>query len=351
MTKAKLSQGELVSNALVVCPTPLIDVGVNLVDHAFDKVGSAGCLLGPAQGEGGTEHRPAHTAKRSSLTAVCVTPAVANARTRLDVSHPFQDRAGVIERAKAAGVAAIVVTGCTVSSAKAARDLCEATRVCLLRRWVSRHTQHTQLCRQRGARKHSLSACATPPPKQVPVLRSLHLLSACTTQELPLFFTAGVHPHNAKDCDASTLVELRQLAAHERCVAIGGLVRVLSGSGRVCQQLGGHGRTSSHKTPCPLPPYAAAAHTQASVGWTSIATSAPQTCRSSGSAHRSSLPWSCASLCSCTAGTQGLASPPSWRRQGLVAAACRACCTASLAAARSCRSAWGWDCTSASLAG
>lgn len=38
MTKAKLSQGELVQNALVPSPAPLIDVGVNLVDHAFDKV-------------------------------------------------------------------------------------------------------------------------------------------------------------------------------------------------------------------------------------------------------------------------------------------------------------------------
>lgn len=36
-----------------------------------------------------------------------------------------------------------------------------------------------------------------------------------------MFFTAGVHPHNAKDCDNTTLDELRQLAAHERCVAIG----------------------------------------------------------------------------------------------------------------------------------
>lgn len=41
-------------------------------------------------------------------------------------------------------------------------------------------------------------------------------------QDFPLFFTAGVHPHNAKDCTDSTLQELRQLAAHERCVAIGG---------------------------------------------------------------------------------------------------------------------------------
>jgi TatD DNase family protein len=80
----------------------------------------------------------------------------------------LQDRAAVIERARAAGVAAIVVTGCTVKSAQAARDLCESVK------------------------------------------------------DYPLYFTAGVHPHNAKDCDDNTLEELKQLAVHERCVAIGG---------------------------------------------------------------------------------------------------------------------------------
>lgn len=42
----------------------------------------------------------------------------------------LQDRAEVIQRAKAAGVASIVVTGCTVPSAKAARELCESVQVC-----------------------------------------------------------------------------------------------------------------------------------------------------------------------------------------------------------------------------
>jgi hypothetical protein len=79
----------------------------------------------------------------------------------------LQDRAEVISRAREAGVAAIIVTGCTVASATAARDLCEAVT------------------------------------------------------DFPLFFTAGVHPHNAKDCDESTLEQLTELAKHERCVAIG----------------------------------------------------------------------------------------------------------------------------------
>lgn len=36
-----------------------------------------------------------------------------------------------------------------------------------------------------------------------------------------LTFTAGVHPHDAKTCNAETLQELRALAKHEHCVAIG----------------------------------------------------------------------------------------------------------------------------------
>ena len=36
-----------------------------------------------------------------------------------------------------------------------------------------------------------------------------------------LYFTAGVHPHNAKVCNEDTIGALRELAADERCVAIG----------------------------------------------------------------------------------------------------------------------------------
>ncbi|KAF4745787.1 hypothetical protein FOZ63_018735 [Perkinsus olseni] len=36
-----------------------------------------------------------------------------------------------------------------------------------------------------------------------------------------LFFTAGVHPHEVKNCDENTISELRQLAASPYCVAIG----------------------------------------------------------------------------------------------------------------------------------
>jgi len=37
MTKAKASQGELVQAVMRKSPAPLVDIGVNLVDHSFDK--------------------------------------------------------------------------------------------------------------------------------------------------------------------------------------------------------------------------------------------------------------------------------------------------------------------------
>ncbi|VDK69937.1 unnamed protein product [Anisakis simplex] len=36
-----------------------------------------------------------------------------------------------------------------------------------------------------------------------------------------LYFTAGVHPHDAKEFDADTLTALRQLQADPNCVAVG----------------------------------------------------------------------------------------------------------------------------------
>jgi TatD DNase family protein len=89
--------------------------------------------------------------------------------------QPIQDRLEVIERAKRAGVQAIVVTGCTVASAQAARDLCGSIT------------------------------------------------------DFPLYFTAGVHPHNAKDCVDTTLDQLRHLAMHKRCLAIGAFHMLVNG--------------------------------------------------------------------------------------------------------------------------
>ena len=38
---------------------------------------------------------------------------------------------------------------------------------------------------------------------------------------LGLPFTAGVHPHHARECDERTIPELKQISGHARCVAIG----------------------------------------------------------------------------------------------------------------------------------
>lgn len=42
-----------------------------------------------------------------------------------------------------------------------------------------------------------------------------------TSHDSMLYFTAGVHPHDAKSCDGETLPALRDLASHPRCCAIG----------------------------------------------------------------------------------------------------------------------------------
>jgi len=38
---------------------------------------------------------------------------------------------------------------------------------------------------------------------------------------LDMPFTAGVHPHHARDCNDQTIPQLRELGSHPRCVAIG----------------------------------------------------------------------------------------------------------------------------------
>jgi len=46
-------------------------------------------------------------------------------------------------------------------------------------------------------------------------------LAAEIADRFGLYCTAGVHPHHARDCDEQTIAELRRLALHPRCVAIG----------------------------------------------------------------------------------------------------------------------------------
>src|SRR3954466_6776318 len=74
------------------------------------------------------------------------------------------DRDAVVARARAAGVATLVVTGTTVAESRAATEIGE---------------------------------------------------------RLDLYATAGVHPHHARDCGPGTIAELREIAKHPRIVAIG----------------------------------------------------------------------------------------------------------------------------------
>ncbi|KAF5834185.1 hypothetical protein DUNSADRAFT_9260 [Dunaliella salina] len=112
--KKKVEQGDLVEAVMQPCPSPVCDIGVNLVDSAYN-----------------------------------------------------QDREAVIDRARRANVASMIVTGTCLSTSLAAKKLCEATT------------------------------------------------------SYPLYFTAGVHPHTAKTCNSTTIPELRQLASSPKCVAVG----------------------------------------------------------------------------------------------------------------------------------
>jgi TatD DNase family protein len=77
-----------------------------------------------------------------------------------------EDVDAVIARAREAGVATMVVTGTTIAESRAAAALADA-------------------------------------------------------HPGTLWATAGVHPHHARECDASTIPALRELAAHSRVVALG----------------------------------------------------------------------------------------------------------------------------------
>lgn len=228
--KAKPSQGELAAACLLKAPAPVIDIGVNLADPCFDKVRG----LGLAQA--GTYH--SHSLHASSCGSSRPQPAGVSSSfaPRFLPTHapaaprpPPQDRDEVLQRAADAGVAAVVVTGCCVASARAAAAICDG-----------------------------------PSP-------------------VPLFFTAGVHPHNAKDCDESTLGELRALAAHEKCVAIGARAAARAPAASAPHSCllttappAAPPACVPHSRPAPPP------RPQASAGWTSTETSAPQTCSASG---------------------------------------------------------------------
>jgi TatD DNase family protein len=83
-----------------------------------------------------------------------------------NLTHPsyHDDLDAVVARARAAGVATVIVTGTTVLESRLAAEI---------------------------------------------------------TDRFDLYCTAGVHPHHARDCDEHTIAELRKLALHPRCVALG----------------------------------------------------------------------------------------------------------------------------------
>ncbi|BDA46123.1 3'-5' ssDNA/RNA exonuclease TatD [Coccomyxa sp. Obi] len=76
------------------------------------------------------------------------------------------DREEVLARAKRAGIAALVATGTSVRSTSRAAEIAESS-------------------------------------------------------QYPIYFTAGVHPHEAKSCTEGSIEQLRSFAAHSRCVAVG----------------------------------------------------------------------------------------------------------------------------------
>lgn len=53
------------------------------------------------------------------------------------------------------------------------------------------------------------------------VAESLHAVRLAEAHPQMLYATAGVHPHHARDCDAGTIPALRELAARPRVVALG----------------------------------------------------------------------------------------------------------------------------------
>lgn len=52
---------------------------------------------------------------------------------------------------------------------------------------------------------------------------SLDRVRAIAEVHPEVWFTTGIHPHDAKDFDSSAMVEMRKLISHPRCVAVGEL--------------------------------------------------------------------------------------------------------------------------------
>jgi len=144
----------------------LVDIGVNLADkqfvHDVDEVRSP-----PGTGAAGRGARGAGRGARGTSPARRASPAPGGGTGR---PRPPAPAPQVLERAAGAGVSTILTTGCCLRSSRRAAALTAA----------------------HGGR-HGVS----------------------------LYHTAGVHPHNAKQCDGGTLRALRELLADPRCLAVG----------------------------------------------------------------------------------------------------------------------------------
>lgn len=97
-------------------------------------------------------------------------------------------------RASAAGVAVVILTGCSVKGSQTAFRICEE--------WNGKDAFERAMVLLGAAARHETNAA-----------NISHLPS--------LSFTAGVHPHDAKSCGKDTIDILRGLAQSPFCVAIG----------------------------------------------------------------------------------------------------------------------------------
>jgi len=106
-----------------------------------------------------------------------------------------QDLARQLVRAAAAGVDHVILTGHSVESSQNAMQICANWRRDVVDVLLHRHLGRAAM-------------------KEIEDVGLRHSTPSLT-------FTAGVHPHDAIGCNRDTLDELRLLAAHDPCVAIG----------------------------------------------------------------------------------------------------------------------------------
>lgn len=143
----------------------------------------------------------------------------------LPVHACLQDRLEVIARARHNNVRALIVTGTNLTTSELARNFCATAYP--MPPSASNHaaggpTQEPNGHGRNvsGATAHSTgsSAAAAAGVTDGTVRGSG---TAAGLSAVPLYFTAGVHPHHAKTCDGSTIAHLRALASHPQCVAVG----------------------------------------------------------------------------------------------------------------------------------